>query len=343
VFRLGADQLDAAQGWAQCGVCGAAFDARPSLLMEDGSPLPAATEPAQTVAPTVEAPAPKAIPPVEAVATNPSAAVAAEVPVASAGSDAPQAAETPAGIVQREASYDLPSIILIDPDIAVPDDFGPMPQIHATPAAGASALPLMYPPPYSREPAATVAVATPVTQVEYAPPQSAPAQPESPYFPPAPRRNRSWAWGSASVLLLALLLGQSAYFLRDTLVSQLPQTRPGLERMCDLLGCSLSLPKNLALLQIVGSDLETEASGRLRLTLTLGNRAGHAQAWPVLVLTLTDQRNRPLARRSFAPTEYLGDAQRIAAGMPPRSEQPLSLPLTVHSLKPMGFDLQLVY
>jgi hypothetical protein len=105
--------------------------------------------------------------------------------------------------------------------------------------------------------------------------------------PAALRRIKSWAWGSASVLLLALLLALFAYFLRDTLVSQLPQTRPGLERMCELLGCSLSLPKNLALLQIVGSDLETEASGRLRLTLTLGNRAGHAQAWPVLVLTLT--------------------------------------------------------
>ena len=40
-----------------------------------------------------------------------------------------------------------------------------------------------------------------------------------------------------------------------------------------------------------------------------------------------------------------GQGRRLfaAAGMPPRSEQPLSLPLTVHDLKPMGFDLQLVY
>jgi predicted Zn finger-like uncharacterized protein len=39
VFRLGADQLEAAQGWVQCSVCGAAFDAHPRLLLEDGSPL----------------------------------------------------------------------------------------------------------------------------------------------------------------------------------------------------------------------------------------------------------------------------------------------------------------
>lgn len=150
-------------------------------------------------------------------------------------------------------------------------------------------------------------------------------------------------WGTASLLLLVVLLAQTTYFLRDTLVSRLPQTRPALEQACAALGCTLSLPKNLALLQIVGSDLQTEASGRLKLTLTLGNRANHVQAWPVLVLTLTDQHNRPLARRSFAPSEYLGDAQRIAAGIPARSEQPLSLPLTVHDLTPMGFNLQLTY
>ncbi|MCA1979023.1 MAG: zinc-ribbon domain-containing protein, partial [Thiobacillus sp.] len=42
VFRLGDDQLAAAAGWVQCGVCGAAFDARLSLCMEDGSALPVA-------------------------------------------------------------------------------------------------------------------------------------------------------------------------------------------------------------------------------------------------------------------------------------------------------------
>jgi len=145
------------------------------------------------------------------------------------------------------------------------------------------------------------------------------------------------------VALLVVLLAQTSYFLRDTLVSRFPQARPAFEQACAALGCSLSLPQNLAQLQIIGSDLQTEASGRLKLTLTLGNRASHAQAWPMLVLTLTDQRNRALARRSFAPSEYLGDAQRIAAGIPPRSEQPLNLPLAIRDLAPMGFDLKLTY
>ena len=348
VFRLGPDQLDAAQGWVQCGVCGAAFDARASLLMEDGSPLPQVAEPEEVAeAATVEAPAAEPAQPAATDAETPMPAEAA-APAAEESAEPPAAAEMPVGIAQREASPDLTSIIIIDPDIPVPDDFGEMPQIPAAPASGTGGMPLMYPPPYARASPAAVSAAVgaagpSVSRVEAARSRPVPQQTDDWRAASPPRRNRAWVWGIVSLLLLAMLLAQTAYFMRDTLVSQLPQSRPLLERMCALLDCTLSLPKNLALLQIVGSDLETDARGRLKLSLTLGNRAGHAQAWPVLVLTLTDQRNRPLARRSFAPSEYLGDPRRIAAGMPPRSEQPLSLPLTVHDLKPMGFDLKLVY
>jgi predicted Zn finger-like uncharacterized protein len=328
VFRLGTDQLDAAQGWVQCSVCGTAFDARLSLLMEDGSPLP------QPEPEPVEPPAqPETQPPAEQEATTADTLDTADEapPVAPSPEEEDiAAADVPRGIVQRETSFDLDSIILIDPDIPAPDDPGPLPQIHTVPS---------YPP----EPAtplrrATVAEAAPAARIEYASPMPGKAR-----IPSSPRRISPWMWGTASLLLLVVLLAQTTYFLRDTLVSRLPQTRPAFEQACAALGCTLSLPKNLALLQIIGSDLQTEASGRLKLTLTLGNRANHVQAWPVLVLTLTDQHNRPLARRSFAPSEYLGDAQRIAAGIPARSEQPLSLPLTVHDLTPMGFNLQLTY
>ena len=334
VFRLGADQLDAAQGWVQCGVCGAAFDAHLGLLMEDGSPLPV-VEPEPVQAPQL----PEATLPTEheareaAPAAAPEAVPGEETPEAIVSAEAAAVAGTPRGIAQREAPLDLPSIILIDPDISISDDFGPLPQIPAAPSYPPEPVAPKYPP----APVA-LAPASPTARIEYAA-----AMPGTARIPSAPWRVNPWVWAVASAVLFLVLLAQITYFLRDTLVSQLPQTRPGFEQACAVLGCTLSLPKNLALLQVVGSDLQTEASGRLKLTLTLGNRANHVQAWPVLVLTLTDQRNRPLARRSFAPSEYLGDAQRIAAGIPPRSEQALSLPLNVRNLAPMGFDLQLTY
>ncbi|MFP5409335.1 MAG: zinc-ribbon and DUF3426 domain-containing protein [Gammaproteobacteria bacterium] len=281
VFRLGSEQLDAASGWVQCGVCGTAFDAYPALIAE--TPEPAA-EPA---------------PP---------------VPSASGHASAPA---TPP--LAHEA--ELPSIILIDPDQATPEEPGPLPEIPP-------------PKPFVPVPPRAAAIEAPAARIEY-------AQPLPP--PEAPRRRRPWLAALASVLLLVTLAAQSAYFLRDTLASRYPETRPALEQACAVLGCGLSLPKNLALLQVVGSDLQSEGAGQLRLNLTLGNRAGRAQAWPILVLTLTDQRNQPLARRSFAPSEYLSDARLVAAGMPPRTEQPLSLALTVRDLAPMGFNLQLRY
>jgi len=318
VFRLGVDQLDAAQGWVQCSVCGGAFDARLSLLMEDGSPVPA-----------VE-PEPVEAPPPPTIASQADSGMEEQDKQTAQGSAADLSAVTPQGITQREAPPDLPSIILIDPDMEVSDDPGPLPQIHAYPSYSTADA---YPP------APAVYASTPPTaRIEYAD-----TGPGTARIQTTPRRSRTWAWTLASVLLLVLLLAQTTYFLRDNLVSRLPQTRPALEQACSALGCILSLPKNLALLQIIGSDLQTEASGRLKLTLTLGNRSGQVQAWPVLVLTLTDQRNRPLARRSFAPSEYLGDTRRIAAGIPPRSEQPLNLPLNVRNLAPMGFDLELTY
>lgn len=330
VFRLGADQLEAAQGWVQCGVCGAAFDARLSLLMEDGSPVPV-IEPEP-----IEAPPPPIIaaPPEEAPYEATANAQGAAAPEGAPETDGNGERLVPQGIVQREAPLDLPSIILIDPDTSVSDDPGPLPHIQA-PAYPSNQAGATYP--YPPAPSAFASV-SPTTRVEYANILAGTARVSA-----APRRAKTWIWIVASLLLLVSLLAQVTYFLRDTLVSQLPQTRPAFEQACVLLGCTLSLPKNLSLLQIVGSDLQTEASGRLKLTLTLGNRASHVQAWPMLVLTLSDQRNRPLARRSFAPSEYLGDARRITAGIPARSEQPLSLPLNVRDLALAGYRLEIAY
>ncbi len=353
VFRLGDDQLAAAQGWVQCGVCGAAFDARLSLLMENGSALPLANEPEPVAtAPALEPvpeqlaePVPAETLPNSEAAAEPSPVDAGEPgeteaeagtpePLEAAEAEVPHPAEMPRGIREREDALDLPSIILIDPNLPTYDEPGPLPVIkveeHETaapePVAIAAAPAVTFSPP-------------PGAHIEYA----HPASPGPARVPAGQRRLKPWIWIVAGVLLLIALAAQTAYFLRDTLASQLPQTRPALEQACALMGCSLSLPRDLDQLQIVGSDLQTEAGGRLRLVLTLGNQAAHVQAWPVLVLTLTDQAGRPLARRSFAPSEYLGDADRIAAGMPPRSEQPLNLPLTVHDIAPMGFDLRLTY
>jgi predicted Zn finger-like uncharacterized protein len=332
VFRITAEQLSAARGWAQCGVCGAAFDARATLESEDGAPLPVVGDDAASGPQTGAKPATA-----EPSAAAETRAAAGETHPAQAGKDAGRGASPShlavAGIDHRASGPDLPSIILIEPNSNESEDMGPFPVIP-TPA----------PPPA-------------------APPRNAaPSSPSSPARPPAGaadypspgwarrkfrsrRRIKGWVWAVLSLFLLLALLGQASYFLRDTLISQAPQTRPWFEKVCATLGCTLSLPKNAQLIQIIGSDLQAETTGKghLKLKLTLGNRAPYAQAWPVIVLTLTDRKDRPQARRSFAPGAYLADAHLLEAGIPAQSEYPLTLRLDVRDLTLAGYRLQVAY
>lgn len=351
VFRLGPEQLDVAAGWVQCGVCGAPFDAYPALLREDGAALQFPVESPPSVTQPLEAAAPTGSisPEVPAVETTPELPPLEVSPVeAAAAAETPLASPEPVGIAERGRAEELASIILVDPDQPADDDFGPLPVMPSPPS-----MPPAYPPLDRPAPAA---IPAPEPAGVSAEPRANDSQRQPPregveaeLVPePAPaaavrRRSFTWAWATASLLLLATLLGQAAYFLRDTLAAELPQTRPALEQACALLGCTLELPRQIEQLRIVGSDLQTEATERLRLTLTLGNRSAQAQAWPVLMLTLTDPQGKPLARRSFAPSEYLGNSAHIVTGIPPNSEHPLTLPLGVRNIKPMGFDLRLTY
>lgn len=338
VFLLTPEQLEAAQGWAQCGVCGGAFNARSTLASENGEPLPV-----EVVEPEIEAvPDPASVIPPDDIPSEIPQAVADENPDPTLMSEAGPVSQL-AGIEARAADQaPLTSIILIDPDAEVTDDYGPLPVFSATPdiQGGAKDANSIYGPSYS----APVAAPKPGQPI-FTPP----AQVTSPKSNARVAHSRSRAslilWGLLSFVLLVALALQLTYFLRDFIALKIPAARPALELACAQLGCSLSLPKNAELMQIIGSDLQAEPAGAgfLTLKLTLGNRAPYTQAWPVIVLTLTDARGQPQARRSFAPSEYLADQKILPLGIPAQSEHSLTLPLQVRNLPMAGFHLKITY
>lgn len=336
VFLITTEQLEAAQGWAQCSVCAAAFNARNTLASENGEPLPveaAEPEPEASPEPTtiIPEPSPSAAP--QANTPDPDPTLMPEsVPVSQL-----------AGIEARAEQAPLTSIILIDPDAEeVTDDYGPLPVFSATPQiqGGTQDAESIYGPKY-RAPTAS-------------------PKPDKPIFTPPPQvrltktdrhaarkssRVVAGLWVVLSFVLLIALALQLTYFLRDSIALHLPAARPALEKACAQLGCTLGLPKNAEFIQIIGSDLQAEPANAnlLTLKLTLGNRAPYTQAWPVIVLTLTDAKDRPQARRSFAPSEYLGDQKLLPLGIPAQSEHLLSLPLQVRNLPMAGFRLEITY
>ena len=136
-------------------------------------------------------------------------------------------------------------------------------------------------------------------------------------IPPAPAaRPRSHGWRSAAtrrglrlasvpVLVLVLVL-QCLLVTRAQLASD-ARWRPLVTRVCDVLGCTLPAwhePRAFTLLdRSVRPD--PRRPGVLHVAAGFRNDANWPQAWPSLVLTLSDADGRIAGARAFTPNEYL--------------------------------------
>ncbi len=343
-FRLTPQHLEAAKGWVQCGMCGHVFH----------SGIKPAAAPA---APGTTSPAPAAQVPAEPVAAKPTNSSAFESPPPATGKETNT--QTPAeagaeaaglsGLAHRMAENEVPSsfgpklesIILVDPNAApADDDYGPMPDIPPKPEASKPATPASFnstPPPPGGWGARHERTATSTGWIPRRPPPPPRAQEVK------KKSGLGWLWSLIVFILLAALASQLFYYLRDKIAANYPESRPYLAQMCEVMGCSLSLPKDTKQVLILGSDLQTENGNNMALEITMANRAAHAMAWPVLELTLTDVEDQPIARRIFAPSEYLPSGKMETSGIQAKSEIPFNLNLQSKGLKAAGYRIRMFY
>jgi len=153
------------------------------------------------------------------------------------------------------------------------------------------------------------------------------------------------AWAVAAVALACLAIAQFTYVFRGDIARAWPGTRPMLEAFCAPFGCRVELPRQADLIGIEVSDLQPDRghADRLILAATLRNRAPFAQSHPYLELTLTDARDRALARRVIAPEEYLGPGAAASAGIPANAEQVVQLVLGTNGVAASGYRLYVFY
>jgi predicted Zn finger-like uncharacterized protein len=156
---------------------------------------------------------------------------------------------------------------------------------------------------------------------------------------------RSWPWAVAAFLLLLVMLAQTTYFFRADIAARLPVLKPALIDYCRILKCSIPLPQYTDLIGIESSALEADPANENQITLNalLRNRASYAQAFPNLELTLNDIQDKPLARRTFMPADYLPQSENETAGLLPNRELGIKLHLNTTGLKVSGYRLVLYY
>lgn len=340
IFRVTPEQLKARAGKVRCGNCQAVFNALDSLLEEAGAGTPG--------------PSPQQLKPSPAAAP-PSAPVKPEIDLPRA---APFVADTPPpGLAP---AFSEPTFN--EPDLAEPAFSAPM--FAEPPSAGQSATALAEP---------TLAEEPTAGEPELAEPQlsESAAQElgkatglilprETTEIPgyskwsegvmaapvaAAPEKAASGLFTLAALLLAVALAGQLVFRFRSEIAVTLPSLRPALELLCRAVNAELPLPRRSELISIETSDLQADPTraNLLVLNATLRNRASYAQAYPALELTLTDTQDAALARRVFAPTEYL--PAKISNGQPFAASADVAVRLWIEAkeISAAGYRLYVFY
>ena len=105
--------------------------------------------------------------------------------------------------------------------------------------------------------------------------------------------------------------------MRSEIAASVPEARPYLNKMCELLRCTVALPQRPRQISIEASDMQaTDPAnpGVIALTATLRNNATTELGYPALDVVLTNTKEHTVARRIFLPADYLGRRQGAARG-----------------------------
>ena len=162
--------------------------------------------------------------------------------------------------------------------------------------------------------------------------------------PPLPQK-RGGGWAFGVIVLLITLAAQGVYFYRSEIAASVPEARPHLNRMCELLLCAVALPQRPRQISIEASDMQATDpanSGLIALTATLRNQATVEVGYPALDVVLTNTKEHTVARRIFVPAEYLDAGSSARAGIAPNAEVTVRLNLDTGELGAAGFRLDLL-
>jgi predicted Zn finger-like uncharacterized protein len=161
-------------------------------------------------------------------------------------------------------------------------------------------------------------------------------------------RGFSIVFGGGSLLLFALMLAQLAVVFRIELSTQFPALRPTLVQLCKPFNCNVGWPTRAELLAVVGTELQAvPGTDILELTAVIRNRAGFGVALPAIEVTLTDTNNRDVARKVFAPVDYLASSgqssNRIEEGLAAGADYEVRIHFEARGLSAAGYRVYPFY
>jgi predicted Zn finger-like uncharacterized protein len=325
LFRVVADQLKLRAGLVRCGACGHVFDAIGTLSYIDDASLRPVSTPSVTPAPDDDSP--------HTLRIAPGGSQADRLSDASIGQRESQAL---AGAMSAETEVD-PRIAADAAEAAAEATFLDVQptsgaeeqvQMEAAEATGDAvqkqserATHALYeepPQPISQDtpdsPADKTTQAQEIEAAETGFP--APGADAAAFLQeqakPRPR-GLAIALAIGALVLSVALTAQIVLIYRAEIVAQWPETRSALTLACRPMNCTVGWPMRGEMLAVVGSELQSlPGTNALELTAVVRNRASITLALPAIEVTLTDTQDRAIARKVFAPVDYLAAGEASA-------------------------------
>ena len=334
LFRVAADQLKLRGGLVRCGACRHVFDATGMLSYVDDATLSAATQGQTPAVGAVIAAIRKAESTASGTLAMHGASVLPPAPAAGPAAEARPPAAEPAGAegAQVEASA----------------------SVVGTDETGESASAVL--PSIGSEVGGTDVSASRSerTIADEAPAEAGTAAIEADAAPTASepaflregaaqrKRTRTIVLGSGAALLAVLVLAQLTVAFRAEILEKFPQTRPALSQLCKVFRCTVNWSARGDLLAVVGTELQAlPGTSAFELTAVVRNRGSMTLALPAIELTLSDTLNRTVARKVFAPTDYLSgerDPQaHLLAGLQPGADLTVRIAFEARGVNAAGF------
>lgn len=154
-------------------------------------------------------------------------------------------------------------------------------------------------------------------------------------------RWRPALWGVGDVLLLLLLVGQFVFFYHNELAT-IPSWRPAAVEFCRYAGCEIRPLQDMARIELLQTTIapHPKYDNALRIRTVLVNRAAFAQAYPWMEVSLTSNTGAVIARRTFAPAQYLETP--AAEALTPNVVATTLLDVTNPDGKAVGYEIRLV-
>ncbi|MDH3315417.1 MAG: DUF3426 domain-containing protein [Gammaproteobacteria bacterium] len=133
----------------------------------------------------------------------------------------------------------------------------------------------------------------------------------------------------ASLILLAALGVQYAWFKPARVLAGYPQARPWLEKFCEHARCSLPDLREPSKIQMLARDVRVHPGyeGALLVSATLVNAASYAQPYPRLQFSVFNVNGQTIASRIFEPEEYLSPDLNPKGDMSPGKPLQIALEL----------------